>query len=43
MRKALAQVAVNYPDVPFPEAGIADLKTADDRADIYLRETTTSA
>jgi hypothetical protein len=30
-------------DLPFPEAGIADLKTADDRADIYLRETTTSA
>jgi bilin biosynthesis protein len=25
--KALAQVAVNYPDVPFPETGIAGLKT----------------
>jgi bilin biosynthesis protein len=26
--KALAQVAVNYPDVPFPEEGIAGLKKA---------------
>lgn len=26
--KALAQVAVNYPEVPFPETGIAGLKTA---------------
>jgi bilin biosynthesis protein len=26
--KALAQVAVNYPEVPFPEEGIAGLKTA---------------
>jgi bilin biosynthesis protein len=26
--KALAQIAVNYPDVPFPEAGLQGLKTA---------------
>jgi bilin biosynthesis protein len=26
--KALAQVAVNYPDLPFPEAGLQGLKTA---------------
>ena len=26
--KALAQIAVNYPDLPFPEAGLQGLKTA---------------